>query len=30
VFPFADTKDALAYLEQGHAKGKVVVEIHQE
>lgn len=30
VFPFADTKDALAYLEQGHAKGKVVVKIHQE
>lgn len=30
VFPFADTKDALAYLEQGHAKGKVVVKIDQE
>lgn len=27
VFPFAETGDAFAYLEKGHAKGKVVVEI---
>ncbi|CAI1590365.1 MULTISPECIES: NADP-dependent oxidoreductase [Serratia] len=27
VFPFAETKNALAYLAQGHAKGKVVVKI---
>lgn len=27
VFPFAETKDALAYLETGRAKGKVVVEL---
>jgi NADPH:quinone reductase-like Zn-dependent oxidoreductase len=26
-FPFADTPAAIAYLEQGHAKGKVVVEV---
>jgi alcohol dehydrogenase len=25
VFPFAEIKDAIAYLETGHAKGKVVV-----
>jgi NADPH:quinone reductase-like Zn-dependent oxidoreductase len=25
VFPFESTKDALAYLEKGRAKGKVVV-----
>ena len=29
VFPFAETKDALDYLAQGHAKGKVVVKIHE-
>lgn len=27
VFPFNQTKDALAYLEQGRAKGKVVVKL---
>lgn len=27
VFPFEQTKEALAYLEQGRAKGKVVVKI---
>ena len=27
VFPFDQTKEALAYLEEGRAKGKVVVEI---
>lgn len=27
VFPFAEIADAFAYLEQGHAKGKVVVRI---
>jgi NADPH:quinone reductase-like Zn-dependent oxidoreductase len=27
VFPFEQTKEALAYLEQGRAKGKVVVEM---
>ena len=27
VFPFEQTKDALAYLEQGRAKGKVVVKM---
>jgi NADPH:quinone reductase-like Zn-dependent oxidoreductase len=27
VFPFDQTKEALAYLEQGRAKGKVVVEM---
>jgi len=27
VFPFAQTKDALAYLEAGRAKGKVVVQL---
>lgn len=27
VFPFADAKQALAYLEQGRAKGKVVVQM---
>lgn len=29
VFPFAETKDALDYLAGGHAKGKVVVTIHE-
>lgn len=29
VFPFAETKDALAYLARGHAKGKVVIRIQQ-
>ncbi|MES2180305.1 MAG: NADP-dependent oxidoreductase [Gemmatimonadota bacterium] len=27
VFPFAETKEALAYLESGRAKGKVVVRV---
>lgn len=27
VFPFAETKEALAYLETGRARGKVVVEM---
>jgi alcohol dehydrogenase len=27
VFPFAEAKEALAYLEQGRAKGKVVVSV---
>ena len=27
VFPFEQTKEALAYLEEGHAKGKVVVKM---
>jgi NADPH:quinone reductase-like Zn-dependent oxidoreductase len=27
VFPFDQTKDALAYLEEGRAKGKVVVKV---
>jgi NADPH:quinone reductase-like Zn-dependent oxidoreductase len=27
VFPFAQAKEALAYLEQGRAKGKVVVQM---
>lgn len=27
VFPFDEAKDALAYLAQGHAKGKVVVKM---
>ncbi len=27
VFPFQSTPEALAYVEQGHAKGKVVVQI---
>ncbi len=27
VFPFNQTKEALAYLEEGRAKGKVVVKI---
>jgi NADPH:quinone reductase-like Zn-dependent oxidoreductase len=27
VFPFALTNDALAYVEAGHAKGKVVVKV---
>ena len=27
VFPFATTKDAMAYVEAGRAKGKVVVSI---
>lgn len=29
VFPFAEAKDALAWLAQGHAKGKVVVKIQE-
>lgn len=27
VFPFESTKEALAYVEAGHAKGKVVVKV---
>jgi NADPH:quinone reductase-like Zn-dependent oxidoreductase len=27
VFPFQSTQEALAYVEEGHAKGKVVVQI---
>ena len=27
VFPFASTKEALAYVEKGHAKGKVIVKV---
>lgn len=27
VFPFAEIADAMAYLEAGHAKGKVVVRL---
>jgi alcohol dehydrogenase len=27
VFPFASTKDAIAYVEAGRAKGKVVVSL---
>jgi len=27
VFPFAEAKQAMAYLETGHAKGKVVLEL---
>jgi alcohol dehydrogenase len=27
VFPFESTKEAMAYLEKGHAKGKVVVKV---
>jgi NADPH:quinone reductase-like Zn-dependent oxidoreductase len=27
VFPFEQAKQALAYLEQGRAKGKVVVKV---
>jgi alcohol dehydrogenase len=27
VFPFESTKEALAYVEKGRAKGKVVVKI---
>lgn len=29
VFTFAETKEALTYLRNGHAKGKVVVKIHE-
>ncbi|WP_047606248.1 NADP-dependent oxidoreductase [Rahnella aquatilis] len=29
VFPFAETKAALSYLSQGHAKGKVVVKMQE-
>ena len=27
VFPFAEIGEALAYVESGHAKGKVVVKM---
>lgn len=29
VFPFAEAREALAYLAQGHAKGKVVVKMQE-
>ncbi len=29
VFPFAEAEEALAYLAQGHAKGKVVVKVQE-
>ena len=27
LFPFAETKEALAYIETGRAKGKAVVKV---
>jgi alcohol dehydrogenase len=27
VFPFESTNEAMAYVEAGHAKGKVVVKV---
>jgi NADPH:quinone reductase-like Zn-dependent oxidoreductase len=27
IFPFESTKEALAYVEEGHAKGKVIVKV---
>jgi NADPH:quinone reductase-like Zn-dependent oxidoreductase len=27
VFPFASTKEALAYVEKGRAKGKVIIKV---
>ena len=30
VFPFAETQEALDWLQRGHAKGKIVVKVHQE
>ena len=30
TFPFQQTADALSYVEQGRAKGKVVVTLSQE
>jgi NADPH:quinone reductase-like Zn-dependent oxidoreductase len=30
VFPFASTKEAMAYVEEGRAKGKVVVSMAGE
>ena len=29
VFPFSSTKDAMAYVEAGRAKGKVVVSVRE-
>lgn len=30
IFPFAQIADAFAYLEQGHAKGKVIVQMVEQ
>ncbi len=27
VFPFESTKEALAYVEEGHARSKVIVRV---
>jgi NADPH:quinone reductase-like Zn-dependent oxidoreductase len=27
IFPFASTNEALAYVEKGRAKGKVVIKV---
>jgi zinc-binding alcohol dehydrogenase family protein len=27
IFPFESTKDAMAYVEKGRAKGKVVIRV---
>jgi len=29
-YPFSETADALRYLEEGHAKGKVVISLEQD
>ena len=28
IFPFASTNEAMAYVENGHAKGKVVIKVN--